>query len=140
MRTSLILLVLLLAGCGSEDGGEDGRVQCTEQEGLAPCCDQTPLTAADCPQGTTFQLFDDPEHDVAGEACVTETGSGAEWVGEGMGKIKIGEQTMSLAEMAAHFEAEDCKDALKKLVTEAWQAREARLKAAVLADRKPRFS
>ena len=72
------LLVLALAGCGSEGGrGEDGPVECTEQEGLAPCCDATPLTAADCPQGTTFQLFDDPEHDVAGEACVTETGSGA---------------------------------------------------------------
>ena len=76
MRTSLILLVLLLAGCGSEDGGEDGRVQCTEQEGLAPCCDQTPLTAADCPQGTVFTLLDDPEQDLAGEACATPEGSG----------------------------------------------------------------
>ena len=76
--------------------------------------------------------------------------SGAKWIGEGMKRINVGGkredgkwvggETLSLAEMAAHFEAEDCKDALKKLVTEAWQAREARLKAAVLADRKPRFS
>ena len=81
---------------------------------------------------------------------LAETESGARWVGEGMGRINVGGEivdgkltggdTMSLAEMAAHFESEECKDVLKKLVTDAWQAREARLKAAVLADRKPRFS
>jgi len=77
MKRALVL-VALLAGCGSDAGeANDGPVECVEKDGLAPCCDATPLTAADCPQGTTFQLFDDPEHDSAGEACVTEEGSSA---------------------------------------------------------------
>lgn len=63
------LLVLALAGCGSEGGGgEDGPVECTEQEGLAPCCDATPLTADDCPEGTAFSS------DEFGECCKDAAG------------------------------------------------------------------
>jgi len=42
--------------------------------------------------------------------------------------------------MAAHFEGEDTKGVLKKMVTDAWAAREAMLKQEVLAGRKPRFA
>ena len=65
---------------------------------------------------------------------------GAKWEGRDMKTITLGETTMTLAEMAAHFEAEGTKDVLKKMVTDAWVAREAMLKQAVLAGRKPRFS
>jgi len=82
---------------------------------------------------------------------LADTGSGAEWANKsGMEKItvggeivdgkRVGGQTMTLAEMAAHFEGEGTKDVLKKMVTDAWVAREAMLKQAVLAGRKPRFS
>lgn len=82
---------------------------------------------------------------------LADTESGAEWANKsGMEKItvggeivdgkRVGGQTMTLAEMAAHFEAEGTKDVLKKMVTDAWVAREAMLKQAVLAGRKPRFS
>jgi len=66
---------------------------------------------------------------------------GAKWaLAKGMEKITVGEQTMTLAEMAAFYDGEATKDVLKAMVTEAWEAREARLKQAVLSDRKPRFS
>jgi hypothetical protein len=71
---------------------------------------------------------------------LAETESGAKWAGRDMKNITVGETTMSLSEMAAHFEAEGTKDVLKKMVTDAWVAREAMLKQAVLAGRKPRFS
>ena len=82
---------------------------------------------------------------------LADTGSGAEWANKtGMQKItvggeivdgkRVGGQTMTLAEMAAHFEGEDTKGVLKKMVTDAWAAREAMLKQEVLAGRKPRFS
>ena len=82
---------------------------------------------------------------------LADTGSGAEWANKtGMEKItvggeivdgkRVGGQTMTLAEMAAHFEGEGTKDVLKKMVTDAWAAREARLTQEVLAGRKPRFS
>ena len=65
---------------------------------------------------------------------------GTKWTGRDMKSITVGEQTMTLAEMAAHFEGEGTKDVLKKMVTDAWVAREAMLKQEVLAGRKPRFS
>ena len=82
---------------------------------------------------------------------LADTGSGAEWANKtGMGKItvggeivdgkRVGGQTMTLAEMAAYFEGEDTKGVLKKMVTDAWAAREAMLKQKVLAGRKPRFA
>lgn len=65
----LVLVALALVGCGSDGGGEeDGPVECTEQEGLAPCCDQTPLTADDCPEGTAFSS------DELGECCKDTAG------------------------------------------------------------------
>jgi RecA/RadA recombinase len=72
---------------------------------------------------------------------LADTGSGAEWANKtGMAKITVGGQTMTLAEMAAYFEGEDTKGVLKKMVTDAWAAREAMLKQKVLAGRKPRFA
>jgi len=71
---------------------------------------------------------------------LAETESGAKWAGRDMKNITVGETTMTLAEMAAHFDSEGNKDVLKKMVTDAWAAREAMLKQAVLAGRKPRFS
>jgi len=82
---------------------------------------------------------------------LADTGSGAEWTNsKGMEKItvggeivdgkRVGGQTMTLAEMAAFYEGEGTKDVLKKMVTDAWQAREARLTQEVLAGRKPRFA
>jgi len=66
---------------------------------------------------------------------------GAKWaLAKGMDKITIGETTMTLAEMAAFYEGEGTKDVLKKMVTDAWLAREARLTQEVLAGRKPRFA
>ena len=66
---------------------------------------------------------------------------GVKWaLAKGMEKITVGEQTMTLAEMAAFYEGDALNGVLKKMVTDAWMAREARLKQAVLADRKPRFS
>ncbi len=66
---------------------------------------------------------------------------GAKWaLAKGMEKITVGEQTMTLAEMAAFYESEATKGLLKRMVTDAWVAREERLKQAVLANRKPRFS
>lgn len=76
MKRALVL-VALLAGCGSDAGeANDGPVECVEKDGLAPCCDATPLTAADCPQGTHFDVIEDPEHDRAGEQCLTDSGAG----------------------------------------------------------------
>jgi len=66
---------------------------------------------------------------------------GAAWANKSdMGRITVGETTMTLAEMAAFYEGEGTKDVLKKMVTDAWVAREARLTQEVLAGRKPRFS
>jgi hypothetical protein len=48
------LLVLLCVGCG-EGAGDAGPAACVDEPGLAPCCDQTPLVAEDCPEGTTFE-------------------------------------------------------------------------------------
>jgi len=70
---------------------------------------------------------------------LADTDSGASWVGRDLHRIKVGDQEMTLAEMAAYFEGDGLKDVLVRMVTEAWQAREAKFKAAVLADRKPRF-
>jgi len=71
---------------------------------------------------------------------LAETESGATWAGKDMKRITVGETTMTLAEMAAHFEGEGTKGVLKKMVTDAWAAREAMLEQEVLAGRKPRFS
>lgn len=72
---------------------------------------------------------------------LAETESGAEWTNKSsMDKITVGEQTLSLAEMAAYYEGDALNGVLKKMVTDAWQAREARLAQEVLAGRKPRFS
>lgn len=71
---------------------------------------------------------------------LADTDSGASWEGEGMKNIRVGEQVMSLAEMAGFYEGEGTKEVLQRMVVEAWNAREARLKAAVIGDRKPRFS
>lgn len=66
---------------------------------------------------------------------------GASWANKSdMDKITIGDTTMSLAEMAAFYEGDGLNSVLKKMVTEAWIAREAMLSKAVLAGRKPRFS
>jgi len=46
------LVVVLLFGCG--EGGDAGPAACVDEPGLAPCCDQTPLTAEDCPEGWAF--------------------------------------------------------------------------------------
>ena len=72
---------------------------------------------------------------------LADTESGAKWTNKSdMKSITVGDTTMTLAEMAAHFEGEGTKDVLKKMVTDAWVAREAMLKQEVLAGRKPRFS
>lgn len=72
---------------------------------------------------------------------LADTDSGASWTARDMSKIKIGEQEASLAEMAAFFDTdEDTRSALKKLVVEAWNAREAKISNKVLAGRPRRFS
>lgn len=76
-----LLFALALAGCGSESGGSDmtpceADQQTVEAENTAPCCSQEPLTAADCPEGTTFSTFTDEEHDLSGEQCLTAEGDG----------------------------------------------------------------
>ncbi len=60
------MLAVLLAGCGSEAGGDGGLTgcpgcahffgTCEQPEGIeAPCCPQgLTLTAEDCPAGTTY--------------------------------------------------------------------------------------
>lgn len=71
---------------------------------------------------------------------LADTDSGASWAGaSGMDKITVGDQTMSMAEMAAFYEGDGAKEVLVQKVVEAWETREAKLKTAVLAGRKPRF-
>lgn len=53
--------------------------------------------------------------------------------------ITVDDKTMTLAKMAEYFEGDDTKGVLKGMVVDAWNKREEELKAAVLADRKPRF-
>lgn len=71
---------------------------------------------------------------------LADTDSGASWVGRDMKNIRIGDQEMSLAEMAAFYDTEGARDVLKRMVVEAWQTREAKITAAVLAERPRRFT
>lgn len=71
---------------------------------------------------------------------LADTESGASWASRDLSKIRVGEQEMSLSEMAAFYEGEGSREVLKRMVVEAWNAREARINAEVLAGRKPRFS
>lgn len=53
----IVILTLALVACGGEtsgDGPSGAAPACVDEPGLAPCCDQAPLTAEDCPAGTTF--------------------------------------------------------------------------------------
>ena len=70
---------------------------------------------------------------------LADTDSGASWASTDLSKIKVGEQEMSMAEMAAFYEGDGAKDVLKRMVVEAWEAREARIVEKVLAGRKRRF-
>lgn len=72
-QPTVLALVLALAGCGSDGGGDDltpceADQQKVEAENTAPCCDQTPLTADDCPEGTAFSS------DEFGECCKDAAG------------------------------------------------------------------
>ena len=71
---------------------------------------------------------------------LADTDSGASWVGRDMSKIKVGEQEMTLAEMAAFYDTDATKEVLKRMVVEAWNAREAKINEAVLAGRPKRFN
>jgi len=71
---------------------------------------------------------------------LADTESGAEWTSKDLSAIRVGDQEMSLAKMAAFYEGEDTRGMLKQMVVDAWNAREARIVAEVLAERKPRFS
>lgn len=65
---------------------------------------------------------------------------GASWANREMTKITVGDQTMTTAEMAAFYEGEGMRDVLVRMVTDAWNEREEKLWAAVLAGRGPRFA
>lgn len=73
---------------------------------------------------------------------LADTGSGASWANaSNMAAIKVGDQELSMAEMAAFYEeSQATRDVLKHMVTEAWRQREARIAAELLAGRKPRFA
>jgi len=82
---------------------------------------------------------------------LADTEIGAEWANKsGMNSItvggeivdgkRVGGQTMNLAEMAAFYDTDATRDVLKRMVVEAWQAREAKITAEVLAGRQGRFA
>ena len=71
---------------------------------------------------------------------LADTDSGASWAGRDMKTIRIGDLEMSLAEMAAFYDTDATRDVLKRMVVEAWQAREAKISEAVLAGRPKRFT
>lgn len=59
MRAMLMMAALALGACGEGGGGDGaggagGAPACVDEPGRAPCCDQTPLEAADCPEGWAF--------------------------------------------------------------------------------------
>ena len=78
MRAMLMMAALALGACGEGGGGDGaggagGAPACVDEPGRAPCCDQTPLTADDCPAGTTFAEGEQADGDW-GQGCVGEAG------------------------------------------------------------------
>ena len=71
---------------------------------------------------------------------LADTESGAEWASSDMKRIRVGDMEKPMAEMAAFYDTDATRDTLKRMVTEAWQAREAKIAAEVLAGRRGKFA
>ena len=71
---------------------------------------------------------------------LAETESGAEWVGRDLEKIKVGEETMTLARMAEFYDQPDTKPLLIEKVVTAWNERENSIRNEVIGTRKGRWS
>ncbi len=70
---------------------------------------------------------------------LADTDSGASWAGKGLSTIRVGDQTMSLGEMAAFFDTPETHKILTEKVVTAWQAREKQLVEDVLCGRVARY-
>lgn len=70
---------------------------------------------------------------------LADTDSGASWVGRDMQTIQVGDQQMTLAEMAAFYDTPETNAVLKQMVVDAWNNREAKLTNSLLAGRPKRF-